>query len=128
MAGVYYPDKTRVGWWKNGYPEFFAKVLNSPNWIGIEVVIAGETLDLHITRSCGVPKGAEHEGRLSGAELCHLQSVRMRVEIAVRRFLSIMHDEIGCHQLSDPSVNYSCSDFLNSLSRWQCGEPGFELR
>ena len=20
VAGVYYPDKTRVGWWKNGYP------------------------------------------------------------------------------------------------------------
>ena len=28
IAGVYYPDKTRVGWWKNGYPEYFAKVLN----------------------------------------------------------------------------------------------------
>ncbi len=35
IAGVYYPDKTRVGWWKNGYPEYFAKVLNAPNWIGI---------------------------------------------------------------------------------------------
>ena len=21
VAGIYYPDKTRVGWWKNGYPE-----------------------------------------------------------------------------------------------------------
>jgi len=20
IGGVYYPDKTRVGWWKNGYP------------------------------------------------------------------------------------------------------------
>ena len=28
MGGVYYPDKTKVGWWKNGYPEYFAKVLN----------------------------------------------------------------------------------------------------
>ena len=32
VAGVYYPDKTRVGWWKNGYPEYFAKVLNAANW------------------------------------------------------------------------------------------------
>ena len=24
VGGVYYPDKTRVGWWKNGYPEYFA--------------------------------------------------------------------------------------------------------
>ena len=35
IAGIYYPDKTRVGWWKNGYPEYFAKVPNAPNWIGI---------------------------------------------------------------------------------------------
>jgi maltose phosphorylase len=23
VAGVYYPDKTVVGWWKVGYPEYF---------------------------------------------------------------------------------------------------------
>ncbi len=46
VAGVYYPDKTRVGWWKNGYPEYFAKVLNATDFIGIGVVIDGVTLDL----------------------------------------------------------------------------------
>ena len=24
VGGVYYPDRTKVGWWKNGYPEYFA--------------------------------------------------------------------------------------------------------
>src|ERR1041384_8226868 len=46
VAGVYYPDKTRVGWWKNGYPEYFAKVLNAPSWIGIHISIEGQKLDL----------------------------------------------------------------------------------
>src|SRR5210317_1786512 len=46
IAGVYYPDKTKVGWWKNGYPEYFAKVLNAPNWIGITVHVNDEALDL----------------------------------------------------------------------------------
>ena len=46
LAGVYYPDKTRVGWWKNGYPEYFAKVVNSINWIGIKVMLDGQELDL----------------------------------------------------------------------------------
>ncbi|MFZ4785805.1 MAG: family 65 glycosyl hydrolase domain-containing protein [Flavobacteriales bacterium] len=46
VAGVYYPDKTRVGWWKNGYPEYFAKVLNSTNWIGINVWVDEEEVDL----------------------------------------------------------------------------------
>ncbi len=46
VAGVYYPDKTSVGWWKNGYPEYFAKVLNAPNWIGIRISIDNQKLDL----------------------------------------------------------------------------------
>jgi maltose phosphorylase len=33
--------------WKNGYPEYFAKVLNAPNWIGIDIEINGESLDLN---------------------------------------------------------------------------------
>ncbi|WP_085506938.1 glycoside hydrolase family 65 protein [Thalassobacillus devorans] len=47
VGGIYYPDKTRVGWWKNGYPEYFAKVLNAPNVTGIRVFLDGEELDLH---------------------------------------------------------------------------------
>ena len=47
FAGVYYPDLTRVGWWKNGYPEYFAKVLNGVNWIGVNIWIDGAALDLH---------------------------------------------------------------------------------
>ena len=47
VAGIYYPDKTRVGWWKNGYPEYFAKVLNAANFIGIDVYIGNHRLDLN---------------------------------------------------------------------------------
>ena len=46
VAGVYYPDKTRVGWWKNGYPEYFAKVLNAPNWMRINIRVNGESVNL----------------------------------------------------------------------------------
>ena len=50
LAGIFYPDKTRVGWWKNGYPDYFAKVLNATNWISIDVHVNGERLDLHAAR------------------------------------------------------------------------------
>jgi len=46
MGGIYYPDKTRVGWWKVGYPAYYAKVPNMVNWLGIRVNIEGENLDL----------------------------------------------------------------------------------
>ena len=47
IAGVYYPDKTVVGWWKVGYPEYYAKVPNATNFIGINAKINGSNLDLN---------------------------------------------------------------------------------
>lgn len=46
LGGVWFPDKTRVGWWKNGYPKYFGKVINAVNLIGIHVTVDGEPLDL----------------------------------------------------------------------------------
>ncbi|MBS1535915.1 MAG: glycoside hydrolase family 65 protein [Bacteroidetes bacterium] len=96
IGGVYYPDKTKVGWWKNGYPEYFAKVLNAPNWIGIDISINGETLDLNqcqevkrFRRELNMKEGWYH--RSFDATL------KNGVEIAVnvRRFLSQTLDEAG---------------------------------
>lgn len=48
IGGVWYPDKTVVGWWKNGYPEYFGKVINAINFIKTNVLIDGEKIDLAI--------------------------------------------------------------------------------
>ncbi len=46
IGGVWFPDKTRVGWWKNGYPEYFGKVINSANYIGIGIQVNDHEVDL----------------------------------------------------------------------------------
>lgn len=46
LAGIWYPDKTRVGWWKNGYPEYFGKVINAANFIPVEIEINAQKVDL----------------------------------------------------------------------------------
>lgn len=46
LGGVWFPDKTRVGWWKNGYPEYFGKVINATNFIPIDVHVNGHKVDL----------------------------------------------------------------------------------
>ena len=46
VGGVYYLDRTKVGWWKNGYPEYFAKVLNATNWTHIGLRVNGLMVDL----------------------------------------------------------------------------------
>jgi len=96
IAGIYYPDKTKVGWWKNGYPKYFAKVLNAPNWIGIDVEINEENLDLN---TCTEIKNFCRE--LNMKEGWYNRSfeatLKNGTEIAVnvRRFLSLDLDETG---------------------------------
>ncbi|MFY0604643.1 MAG: glycoside hydrolase family 65 protein [Flavobacteriaceae bacterium] len=96
IAGVYYPDKTRVGWWKNGYPEYFAKVLNAPNWIGINVIINDEKLDLF---NCVEVENFQRElnmkeGWLSRSFDATLQN-GVQVRVHSQRFLSLEIDELG---------------------------------
>ncbi len=47
IGGVWFPDKTRVGWWKNGYPQYFGKVINAVRMNGIHVEVDGVALDLN---------------------------------------------------------------------------------
>lgn len=48
LAGVWYPDKTRVGWWKIGYPDYFGKVINATNFIPVTVKVNGRQVDLAV--------------------------------------------------------------------------------
>jgi maltose phosphorylase len=94
IAGVYYPDKTRVGWWKNGYPEYFAKVVNSPNWIGINVLIDGEMLDLAKWEISGFSRVLNmKEGTLSRQFIAMSNAKKAKVNCT--RFLSMKNQNMG---------------------------------
>jgi maltose phosphorylase len=107
MAGVYYPDKTRVGWWKNGYPEYFAKVLNCTNWIGIHVTIEGQPLDL---ATCNVKDFIRvlnmKEGTLSRSFIAELPDGK-EVKVEAIRFISVSHREIGAIRYALTPLNFS---------------------
>jgi len=107
VAGVYYPDKTRVGWWKNGYPEYFAKVLNAANWIGIDIKIGDEVLDLH---QCAVSEFRRvlnmQEGYLLRTFTATLKSGK-QVKVTAQRFCSIVDDEAGAIRYSFTPLNFS---------------------
>jgi maltose phosphorylase len=106
VAGVYYPDKTRVGWWKNGYPEYFAKVLNAANWIGIDIWIGDEQLDLakcevmsfsrELNMKEGYLKRNFHAKTAAGKE----------VAVEATRFCSMVDDECGAIKCIITPVNF----------------------
>ncbi|MFC6999445.1 glycoside hydrolase family 65 protein [Rufibacter roseus] len=107
VAGVYYPDKTRVGWWKNGYPEYFAKVLNAANWIGIDVKVEGETLDLHKCQVLDFRRELNmREGWLERTYTALLPTGQ-QVRVKSKRFTSIVDDEVGVIQYSITPINFS---------------------
>ncbi|WP_370226516.1 glycoside hydrolase family 65 protein [Mesoflavibacter sp.] len=128
IAGVYYPDKTRVGWWKNGYPEYFAKVLNAPSWIGINVTINGEALDLYKAKSVDNFRRELNmkEGWLSRSFEATLQN-DLKVEVNIVRFLSLDLDEVGAIKFNIKPLNgsaaiqfkpYIDSGITNEDSNW----------
>ncbi|QNM86729.1 glycoside hydrolase family 65 protein [Polaribacter pectinis] len=106
IGGVYYPDKTRVGWWKNGYPEYFAKVLNAPNWIGINVQINDENLDLHTCKEVSKFKRELNmkEGWLSRSFEAVLQN-GVKINVETKRFLSLELDEVGAIKYAVTPLN-----------------------
>ncbi len=107
VAGIYYPDKTRVGWWKIGYPEYFAKVLNAANWIGIKVEFDGEALDL---AKCQVDEFRRElnmkEGYLERSFTATMVSGR-KVRVHARRFCSIVDDEVGAIRYAITPLDFS---------------------
>jgi maltose phosphorylase len=101
IAGVYYPDKTKVGWWKNGYPEYFAKVLNSVNWIAVNVKINEQELDLN---TCAVES--------------FYRELNMETGVLTRRFTARLEDGTGGPRRS--------SDFAVQVGL-QCDQPRRQL-
>ncbi|TVZ52901.1 glycoside hydrolase family 65 protein [Dokdonia sp. Hel_I_53] len=128
IGGVYYPDKTRVGWWKNGYPEYFAKVLNAPSWIGINVCVNGENLDL---ATCKEVKNFKRELNMREGILYRSFTARLQndieIEVHSTRFLSLAMDEVGAIHYTVKPINkdvsiqyepYLNSSITNEDSNW----------
>ncbi|MDX1283996.1 MAG: family 65 glycosyl hydrolase domain-containing protein, partial [Draconibacterium sp.] len=107
VAGIYYPDKTRVGWWKNGYPEYFAKIINSTNWIGIGVKVNGKELDLAKAKVLSFRRELDMQhGLLSRSFVAELANGN-QVEVCSHRFVSITATEIGAIRYTVKALNFS---------------------
>lgn len=107
IAGVYYPDKTRVGWWKNGYPEYFAKVLNAVNFIGIDVFINGVELDIAKLKIRDFSRKLDMKKGVLERSFVVIDSTGRESLIEVKRFLSIASKEIAAISYSVTPLNHS---------------------
>jgi maltose phosphorylase len=107
FAGIFYPDKTRVGWWKVGYPEYFGKMINSVNWLGIDVAIDGEQLDLAKCEVGGFRRVLDmHEATLTRSFHAKLSSGK-RVHVEAVRFISAADTKLAAIRYSVTPIDFA---------------------
>ena len=118
VGGVYYPDKTKVGWWKNGYPEYFAKVLNAPNWIGIDLKINGESFDLNTAKAVkDYRRELNMENGLYTRSFTAELANGLEININSQRFLSLARPALGVIQYSisaNQSITVEVSPYVDA--------------
>jgi maltose phosphorylase len=106
IAGVWFPDKTRVGWWKNGYPHYFGKVINSTNFIGIKVFVDGEELDLHNAEVSDYYRELDMQHGVLTRRFTVTQNGK-ETEVEAVRFLSVADKELAAIKYSVTAKNYN---------------------
>lgn len=118
VGGVYYPDKTRVGWWKNGYPEYFAKVLNAPNWIGIHLKINKHLFDLNTAHKIdNYRRELDMKNGVYRRSLVALVQDNIEITIEVTRFLSMRRSSLGAIEYkisSSQAIDLEISSYLDA--------------
>jgi maltose phosphorylase len=117
FAGIYYPDKTRVGWWKNGYPEYFAKVLNAVHWCGLDIYLNDERLDLASASIKDFQRVLDMQSGLLQRSFTITTSAG-QITLAFERFCSLTDQDLGAVRLQFKSADFSgeirVHSFLNS--------------
>ncbi|KRO18061.1 glycoside hydrolase family 65 protein [Lacticaseibacillus saniviri] len=99
LGGVWFPDKTRVGWWKNGYPEYFGKAINAPAFNHIGITVNGEKIDLATSKFTDFYLALDmHQGLLTRSYVYHGHDAA--IKFTFERFLSNAVQEAALFKVS----------------------------
>lgn len=100
IGGVWFPDKTRVGWWKNGYPEYFGKAINALNYVKTHIFIDNQEVDLAQVPFTNFKLTLDMKNGI-----LHREFWIHGVEIKIDRFISVAEKELASLRWSFTSVD-----------------------
>lgn len=106
VSGVTFLDRTRVGWWKNGYPSFFSRIPNAPNWSGILVRLIDEELDLAIWDINRYERRLDMKEGISYRNFEVTSPKGHTLQIQVEHLNSMANQDLCLIKYSVTSVNY----------------------
>lgn len=106
IAGIYFPERAESGNWKNGYSDSNDLMINAPNWTAISVRLNDDRLDLGSWDVQNFKRVLNmREGFLERSfEAVSFKGVR--IQVSVKRFLSMAETEIGAISYTVKSINY----------------------
>jgi len=106
IAGIYYPERAEHGNWKTGYSDTNDKIVNAPNWTMISVRMNDDGLDLanwdvkNFKRVLNMREGFLERTFEATNFKGH------RIQVSVKRFLSMAETEIGAISFTVKSLNF----------------------
>ena len=95
--------------------EYFAKVLNSVNWIGVDIKINGSRLDLNTVEISEFRRELDMSKSLLTKELIFRTTEGYSFEIKSERFCSWTQKELGCIHYTIRSIDFQGDIEINSL-------------
>lgn len=107
LAGVHTYGPTPRSVWKTGYPDQQAYLAQAPTWIGLDIELDGESLDLALCQVLQFERTLDFQhGILSRICTVELPSGR-QVQLSTQRFCSLVTPQVGAVQVRLTPLNFS---------------------
>ena len=107
VAGIPFLDKTRVGWWKNGFSPFYTRIPKAADWSRIDLRLIDEELDLAQWDVESFHRRLDMKQGISCRDMEVTSPRGHRLRLHIEHITNMAHPNL-CHiRYSVTSVNYS---------------------
>lgn len=107
VAGIPFLDKTRVAWWKNGFPRFYTRIPNTANWSSIHLRLIDEELDLALWDVNSFNRRLDMYDGISYRDVKATSPRGNSLQVHVEHLVNMAHPDLCLIRYSVTSLNYT---------------------
>lgn len=131
VAGITFLDKTRVSWWKNGFPAFYTRIPNAADWARVSLRLIDEELDLAQWDVNSFNRRLDMKAGISYRDFEVTSPRGNQLRIHVEHINNMAHPNLGLVKYSVTSINYtgkiSLVPSLNAIITNKDDEPNEKI-
>ena len=107
VAGITFLDKTRVGWWKNGFPHFYTRIPNAADWSRVSLRLIDEELDLAQWDVNSFSRRLDMKAGISYRDFEITSPKGHQIRVHVEHINNMAHPDLCLIKYSVTSINYT---------------------